>query len=87
MVNEIAERDRAVEERIPTVDREKFRSKFKQQDKREFSELFEEDDVENIEESFKKIVEGGRCTIGDKEVVKRRGSVAPCPCPIRCRFY
>jgi len=47
---------------MPTVDHEKFRKKFKQQDKREFNELFEEEDVENVEETFKKIVEEGGCT-------------------------
>lgn len=60
LMGEIAARRTVVHERMPTVDREKFKRRFKEEDKEEFDTLFDMPDEEDVKESFQKIIDEGQ---------------------------
>ena len=60
LMGEIASRRTVVHERMPTVDREKFKRRFKEEDKQELDALFTVEDEEDVKESFQKVIDEGR---------------------------
>ncbi|CAK8694755.1 unnamed protein product [Clavelina lepadiformis] len=59
LVQQIADKDRNVEEKLPSIDRAKFLEKSKADDKLEFNKLFEGDIEEDFEADFEKAVNDG----------------------------
>ena len=58
-MGEIASRLTVVHERMPTINREKFKNRFKNKDKEELDALFEMDDEEDMKQSFQKVLDEG----------------------------
>nr|CAB3264387.1 nucleolar complex protein 2 homolog [Phallusia mammillata] len=63
LAQQIADKDRSVDEKLPSIDRKKFMNMSKSDDREEFSELFQgESDEEEIRADFDKAIEQGKAS-------------------------